>query len=200
MSICVFILGQGSNCCESSKTLQSSLLQTPDSNVEVVAFIEEDSELLTLPLRLYRLLLACLMRPLPYWRKMMWSKDGDFYLLAKSSLDCREHKRAAHVLPYCHCSLIVIFCACKLWYISSFYSIGSFMEQSMKLHGYIFFKVLERWARMKLEPKFYFLYMFFTREIPCLTGVNNHMLCLENGPRMRINETVFNLLIKLIAS
>jgi hypothetical protein len=50
MSICVFILGQGSNCCESNKTLQSSLLQTPDSNVEVVAFIEEDSELVTLPL------------------------------------------------------------------------------------------------------------------------------------------------------
>jgi hypothetical protein len=39
--------------------------------VEVAAFIEEDSELVTLPLRLYRLLLACLMRPLPYWRKMM---------------------------------------------------------------------------------------------------------------------------------
>ncbi|KAJ6900958.1 hypothetical protein NC652_026909 [Populus alba x Populus x berolinensis] len=89
----------GSSCCESSKTLQSSLLQTPDSSVEVVAFVEEYSEPVTLPLPPVT---GMSMHPLPYWRKMM-SKDGDFYLLAKSYLDCREHKRAAHVLRYCHC-------------------------------------------------------------------------------------------------
>ena len=64
--------------------------------------------------------------------------DGDFYLLAKSYFDCREYKRAAHVLRdqngrksvflRCHALYLVSFVSpLLLWIEFAFSSVGFYV-------------------------------------------------------------------------